>query len=213
MGGLAAPHLSKLGRLGAAMRRLGQLFLLCLGCCLSLAVLSQASRPGVVDLRDRAFTSEDVVNALGKSAEPASGPAHSRKKRGLAVVQSEGAASAEGARGQRRALSIQLQFEFDSARLTDDALAKLDAVGSALQSPALRGARLQVSGHTDAAGKSDYNLALSRRRAEAVRAYLVARHGVDGDRVVASGKGANELLDPADPLSASNRRVQFETLD
>lgn len=196
------------------MRRLRESLLLSLGCCLCVGVLAQTGQTGVVDLRDRAFTSEDVVNALVKPAEPAASPAtRARKKRGLAVVEANGEAGADAGAPPRRALSIQLQFEFDSAKLTDDALAKLDAVGSALQSAALRASRFQVSGHTDVAGKPDYNLALSKRRAEAVRTYLIVRHGVAADRVAAVGRGADELLDSTDPRSAANRRVQFETLD
>ncbi|QTN22202.1 OmpA family protein [Rhizobacter sp. AJA081-3] len=166
----------------------------------------------MVDLRDRAFTSQDVVNALTAPAA-ASSSGTTRKKRGLAVVAADGQLAAPETPPPRRALSIQLQFEFDSARLTDDALAKLDAVGSALQSTALRTARFKVSGHSDAAGRADYNLALSKRRAEAVRTYLVARHGVEAERLAALGKGADDLLDPSDPRSAVNRRVQFETID
>jgi outer membrane protein OmpA-like peptidoglycan-associated protein len=195
------------------MQRSGQLLVLCVGLSLAAGAFAQVARPGVVDLRDRAFTSQEVVDALVKPAEPAQPSAPARKKRGLAVVASGGEASAESDPAQRRALSIQLQFEFDSAQLTGDALVKLDAVGSALQSAALRAARFHVSGHTDAAGKPDYNLILSKRRAEAVRAYLIARHGVDSGRIVATGRGADELLDAADPRGAANRRVQFETLD
>lgn len=195
------------------MRLSSHFLLACLGCSVAMASIGQTGQSGVVDLRDRTFTAQDVVNALAKPPEPTQTSASARKKRGLAVVPTGG----EGPNGMepsaRRALSIQLQFEFDSARLTDDALVKLDAVGSALQSAALQSSRFQVSGHTDAAGKPDYNLGLSRRRAEAVRTYLVARHGIATDRVVATGKGAEELLDPADPRSAVNRRVQFETLD
>jgi outer membrane protein OmpA-like peptidoglycan-associated protein len=113
----------------------------------------------------------------------------------------------------RRTISIQLQFEFDSARLTESALASLSAVGSALQAPELRNDKFLVSGHTDAAGRYDYNKQLSMRRADAVRTYLMVRHGIEAERIVAVGKASDELIDPADPRSAANRRVQFEALD
>jgi len=50
-------------------------------------------------------------------------------------------------------------------------------------------AALIVEGHTDARGPADYNLRLSRRRAEAVRRYLIRRHGIAPERLQTSGYG------------------------
>lgn len=175
---------------------------------------SQGDPAKVVDLRDRAFTADDVVRALAAPPDSVGGAPVARKKRGLAVMKSGDDAAVDAAASRpRRTISMQLQFEFDSARLTEDALARLNAVGSALQAPELRTGKFQVSGHTDAAGRYDYNLQLSKRRADAVRTYLMVRHGVDGERIVAIGKASDELIDPADARSAANRRVQFEALD
>ncbi len=46
--------------------------------------------------------------------------------------------------------------------------------------------RVEIGGHTDSSGSDAYNLDLSRRRAAAVRDYLVSK-GVAGDRLVARG--------------------------
>ena len=108
---------------------------------------------------------------------------------------------------------MQLQFEFDSAKLTDGALLRLDAVGQALQAPELIGGRFLVSGHTDVSGRYDYNLGLSKRRAESVRDYLALKHGVEKRRIVTVGKASDEPIDSASPTSAANRRVQLETMD
>ncbi len=71
-------------------------------------------------------------------------------------------------------------------------------------------ARLSIVGHTDDRGDAAANLALSTRRAEAVRDWLVAR-GVAADRLRAEGRGEAEPIDPR-PLAEArekNRRVDL----
>jgi outer membrane protein OmpA-like peptidoglycan-associated protein len=69
---------------------------------------------------------------------------------------------------------------------------------------------LTVAGHTDTVGTEQYNDALSLRRAERVRALLVAR-GIPPDSVVAMGRGKRELLVPTPDGVAEprNRRVEI----
>lgn len=65
-----------------------------------------------------------------------------------------------------------------------------------------------IEGHTDARGPEAYNLTLSRRRAEAVKTFLVAR-GVLEDKVRAVGRGEADPIAPNDTAEgrANNRRV------
>jgi len=99
----------------------------------------------------------------------------------------------------------------------------LDAKGRASLDPLLADlpvdARLTVRGHSDSPGSDAANLTQSRRRADAVAAYLVA-HGVDIDRidVVALGEkrpiAPNANLDGTDDPEgrARNRRVEVEVI-
>jgi outer membrane protein OmpA-like peptidoglycan-associated protein len=48
---------------------------------------------------------------------------------------------------------------------------------------------------------------LSHSRAAAVKAYLV-EHGVTASRIQTDGKGMTELINPANPRAAENRRVE-----
>ncbi len=91
-----------------------------------------------------------------------------------------------------------------SFRLLDDA-ARLFA-----QFPSLR---VEISGHTDDQGPDDANLALSTQRAEAVKAYLVAK-GVAPERLVAVGFGETKPVasNKTGAGRAKNRRIEFKIL-
>ena len=103
------------------------------------------------------------------------------------------------------AVAFPISFAFDSAVLPAASLPQLDQIAGLLRQE--RALVLGVEGHTDAAGTADYNLDLSRRRADAVAQYLEKR-GVPAQQLVAIGKGKNEPL-VADPYDGKNRRVQF----
>ncbi len=103
----------------------------------------------------------------------------------------------------------QIRFDFNSDHLTTDARKVLDVVAAALKSPELQHAQIVVEGHTDAKGTLPYNLALSKRRAESVKHYLVATAKVPADALTTAGKGSTDLLDKAHPESGANRRVVF----
>jgi outer membrane protein OmpA-like peptidoglycan-associated protein len=70
--------------------------------------------------------------------------------------------------------------------------------------------RLQIQGHTDDRGEADYNLALSQRRAAAVRDYLVEK-GIAKERLEAKGFGEAQPIAPNDTAEGreKNRRVEF----
>ncbi|WP_395818266.1 OmpA family protein [Devosia sp.] len=105
-------------------------------------------------------------------------------------------------------LDIEVQFEFDSARLTRDARRSLAALGRALQSEDLVDYDYLVAGHTDAKGSAAYNRALSYDRARAVRDYLIKTFGISPRRLHVIGWGESRLKTPRRPLAAENRRVE-----
>jgi OOP family OmpA-OmpF porin len=108
--------------------------------------------------------------------------------------------------GQIRTLE-RVYFESKGESVKPESHAALDAVAQILLStPAIR--VLRVEAHTDAVVSS--NQALSQRRAEWVRAYLV-KQGVAPERVVAKGFGATRPIATNDTPEgrALNRRVEF----
>jgi outer membrane protein OmpA-like peptidoglycan-associated protein len=109
-------------------------------------------------------------------------------------------------------INLKVQFELNSAKLTDQARAQLDQLGAALQSDALKTNSFQIAGHTDATGSDTYNQSLSEQRAAAVKQYLMERFGITTDRLASVGFGEARLLDTADPNNGANRRVEVTNL-
>jgi outer membrane protein OmpA-like peptidoglycan-associated protein len=106
------------------------------------------------------------------------------------------------------ALSLPVQFEFDSATISPAARDQLDALAEGIKLlPA--GRSVFIEGHTDAIGTDEYNRRLSLRRAESVKDYLVKLHGIDPQRLQAAGFGKQQPIAGVDPYSGANRRVQF----
>lgn len=101
-----------------------------------------------------------------------------------------------------------IRFDFATATLTPDSTPTLDEMARLLaENPQVQ---VYIVGHTDNVGAFDANLALSRARAEAVVAALVAR-GIDAPRVVPAGVAD---LSPVAPNTteegrARNRRVEM----
>jgi OmpA-OmpF porin, OOP family len=151
------------------------------------------------------LTTDAIVCALDPScAKPATPPGiEGRKSRGINTT--------GGTIAQQPANSINLtvNFEYDSAILQTDARINLDKLGAALTAPQLAGYNFSIGGHTDARGRPGYNLALSERRAKAVRDYLVTHFGIPAGRLTAQGYGSTKLLLPDDPENGANRRVQI----
>lgn len=109
---------------------------------------------------------------------------------------------------ERISIPTEVLFAFDSDALGAAAPAALDrAVTMLAERPTLR---LVIEGHTDDIGEADYNLALSERRAQAVRTYLLGR-GIAADRVEARGLGESRPVsaNDSDEGRRRNRRVEL----
>ena len=83
----------------------------------------------------------------------------------------------------------------------------VEALGKALTDPALKGNTFILAGHTDAKGKASYNQALSERRADAVKRFLIEKFGIPAATLVTAGYGSTHLKNTNDPFAAENRRV------
>jgi OmpA-OmpF porin, OOP family len=97
-----------------------------------------------------------------------------------------------------------LFFEAGSARLTANSQRMIDNIVSVKdqwKSP------IKIIGYADAPGSERDNLALSRRRAEAVRSALVAQ-GIPASMLIVGARGETGFFVDTDAAEAQNRRVQ-----
>jgi outer membrane protein OmpA-like peptidoglycan-associated protein len=109
-------------------------------------------------------------------------------------------------------ISLTIEFEYGSDRLTPAGEKLLDQLCAALQDPSLKSFRFLIAGHTDGVGTELYNRQLSERRAAAVKAYLVGKGQIEEVRLTTVGFGKSKPLNPANPMSAENRRVEITNL-
>lgn len=144
-------------------------------------------------------STEDLIRQLQ------SPPKSQMEFRGLAVTRPQPAKPADA----RPTVDLAVNFARGSAELTPDDELILDNLGHALNDARLAHSRFSIDGHTDATGSAAFNQRLSEKRAASVRQYLVDRFGIDGSLLEAHGYGFSRLLDPADPTSAVNRRVEI----
>lgn len=102
-----------------------------------------------------------------------------------------------------------ISFDYDSAKLRSESSEVLTRLYAGLS--AAPQSRIVIEGHTSSEGSDQYNLDLSKRRAGAVVADLVAR-GLPGARISAAGKGEAEPIAKNDDESgrALNRRVEVK---
>ena len=99
-------------------------------------------------------------------------------------------------------------FDFNSATLTPEGMAKLDHAAMVMGENATL--TVGVEGHTDSVGSDAYNQGLSERRAQSAVSYLVSK-GVDAARLQPTGYGESKPAASNDTAEgrAQNRRVDL----
>ncbi|MFZ1322976.1 MAG: OmpA family protein [Ignavibacteria bacterium] len=102
-------------------------------------------------------------------------------------------------------------FDFNEATLKTESYMELNRVVKLLSDNS--NIEIELSGHTDNIGTDEYNLNLSKLRADAVTSYLVAK-GINGVRISTIGYGKNNPVSTNDSEEGRqlNRRVEFTIL-
>jgi outer membrane protein OmpA-like peptidoglycan-associated protein len=112
-------------------------------------------------------------------------------------------------RDNRIDIGEKIQFAYDKAEVLEASFAILDELAKVIQeNPHVQ--KVSIEGHASDEGEEQHNLVLSKARAEAVRAYLVAK-GVAPERLMSNGFGESEPLVANDTPEGreKNRRVEF----
>ncbi|HNZ71804.1 MAG TPA: OmpA family protein [Prolixibacteraceae bacterium] len=106
-------------------------------------------------------------------------------------------------------VSYGIYFDVNKDEVKPESFATLKDIAQVLsENPTIR---ISVIGHTDADGDNAANLDLSKRRAAAVKAYLVKNFNADATRIETDGKGESEPVadNNTSVNKAKNRRVEF----
>ena len=116
----------------------------------------------------------------------------------MSDIQTKGSASVYG-----------IYFDFDKADIKPESEPAIKEVAKLLQEN--KGLKLYVVGHTDNVGNIDYNMKLSKARADAVMKELVTKYKISSDRLKAFGVGslAPVASNKTDDGRAKNRRVEL----
>jgi outer membrane protein OmpA-like peptidoglycan-associated protein len=132
-----------------------------------------------------------------------------RLRTDLTTLRTEfGAKISEVAEGLKFAMPV--HFAYDDATVRQADAPALDRFASVVRKH-YPGSKVTVEGFADPAGSTSYNVALSQRRADAVRDFITSK-GIDGSLVTTVGYGEARLVSRAErdmPGAELNRRVVF----
>ncbi len=172
------------------------------------AALDDAARDKIIAALKSAVGAGVTVGALSDKSAAAVAVANDRATTELASLQ-----SGFGVKDLLFALNdSKVNFASDSAEVPELMAPFLKTAASDLKQ-LKAGHVLEVAGYTDNTGDAALNLALSQKRAEAVREALI-KYGADADMLVAKGYGE------ADPIASNdtpegrlkNRRIEYHVL-
>jgi OOP family OmpA-OmpF porin len=114
----------------------------------------------------------------------------------------------KGPMGEMAEIPTDVMFKFGSTELRSEAINVLSECAEMIRRDGNK--NMQVIGHTDSIGPASYNLDLSKRRAEAVTAWLVDKGGIAKEDLTASGAGETKpkASNATAKGRAENRRVE-----
>lgn len=165
-------------------------------------MLSHANESAISEKSYFPTTKNDIIRALA--------PQKYSKSRGISVQYQE--FPKLNIPGPKPKVQLRINFALGSARLSETSKFLLYELSEALKSEELKNFKFLIGGHTDSVGSYRYNEKLSIRRANSVKRYLIKTLGIPASRLEIQGNGEKELLDPHNPKSFVNRRVEVTNL-
>jgi NitT/TauT family transport system substrate-binding protein len=156
----------------------------------------------------RVPTWREIANSNAVRAASLTGAAHEAEgqKAFIEVTKQEGE-NKEAIATKR----VSINFRTGEFRLDENAKYIIDKEFVEI-AKAFANARIRIEGNTDNVGSRESNVALSQKRAEAVRDYLVNEHGMPRNRFIVVGNGPDNPVAPNtnEAGKAKNRRTDFE---
>jgi outer membrane protein OmpA-like peptidoglycan-associated protein/uncharacterized protein YegL len=112
-------------------------------------------------------------------------------------------------KGVRETISLNINFDFDKDEIMPRYTIEIEQMATYLTKNSTL--KIIISGHTDNYGEEEYNISLSKRRAESVKAALV-KLGIAAGRIATIGLGETDPITPndSDNNRFRNRRIEVE---
>lgn len=178
----------------------------------------QAAEAAIAEAKDLAQAGDiEAAKKKAGEAEALANQAAAASKPGCDEEKAEEAPEPERPTGEATdsAMTMRLDdaldtiyFDYNEATIRDDSKAVLDRVADVLAKD--ESLRIEVEGHCDVRGSTEYNLHLGERRARSVMKYLVAQ-GVEPKQVqiISYGEERPEDLGMTEEAHAKNRRAEL----
>jgi outer membrane protein OmpA-like peptidoglycan-associated protein len=159
-----------------------------------------ATNERAVAADNRAGQAMDKANDAGNRADQAN--------QGVGALKTQLNDTVAGLDNYKQVGETTVNFKFNSDKLDSESKMALDQMVQ--NQSQYKRYYIAVEGFTDRVGSSDYNAALSRRRADAVVEYLVAEHNIPVYRIQMVGLGKQKPVDDGRgrAANAKNRRVE-----
>jgi outer membrane protein OmpA-like peptidoglycan-associated protein len=169
--------------------------------------VDQRAQAGIQQVQAKAAEVDQKALAAGQQAGQAQTMANNAVHR-VDVLQN----TVANLDNYRTVTETAVHFGFDKDTLTKDAKAALDQLANDV--PNTKGYIITVEGGTDSTGPSDYNYALSQRRADAVIQYLASQHNVPAYKIYLVGLGKDKPVESNKTREgrAKNRRVDVHLM-
>ncbi len=172
--------------------------------------VDQKAQSGISAAQERAATADQHAAAADKHAADAMNRANQAAQAGEEHARALNTLkqAVSNIDDYKLQTAMTVPFKLNQATLTPEAQQDLDKLVKDVQSN--KRFYISVEGFTDSTGPKDYNQALSKRRADAVVNYLVAKHNISIYRIHMIGLGDAKPVDEAKNRSAreKNRRVE-----
>jgi outer membrane protein OmpA-like peptidoglycan-associated protein len=109
-------------------------------------------------------------------------------------------------------LNVDIQFDTDTPIVRPDSYQTVGRIADAMVHGSLLPYSFLIVGHIEANGKRESNVALSQRRADAIRDILANTFKISVKRMQAIGLGEEQILDPTRPTASVNQQIQIFTI-
>jgi outer membrane protein OmpA-like peptidoglycan-associated protein len=173
---------------------------------LAFAAENAPSKNSIVDALKAAPVTRGLSASPNKTGETSF--INSVRNRSSRSLSTDERAQLDNITAARPTIDLEINFDYNSASISQASMPAVQHLGEALSDPQLKGSTFVVAGHTDGIGSEAYNQDLSERRADSIKKFLVDKYHIANSDLVTVGYGKTKLKDTANPADPLNRRVQ-----